>query len=134
MRLPLAFRTAIGLLVGRLLITGVCNDPKLAVLPVSAMSGVRLSSIGMGVGGPSGSCIISGGNTTGEQIGMVDVLASLMSLVVLRRHDSLGFPPFHSLRGARMLRDMMILHPPMILSAVAVTWWPSLGRSQFALV
>ena len=137
MRLPLAFRTAIGFLVGRLLITGECSDPKLAVLPVSAMSGAMFSAMGMGVGGPSGSCVFSGGkDTTGVQVGMFDGLASLMSLlvVVLSKHASLGFPPFHSLRGARLLRDMMMLQPPMMLSAVAVTWWPSFWRSQVMLV
>ena len=81
--------------------------------------------------------LFSGGkNTTGVQVGRFDVLASLMSLlvVVLSKHASLGFPPFHSLRGARRSRDMMMLHPPIMLSAVAVTWCPSFWRSQLALV
>ena len=118
--LPLGLRTAIGERVGRLLITGVWSEPKLAVLPVSAMNGETLSSVKIGMGGPI-SGIFSGGNTLGSQVGRVDVFASLMSLFVLRRHVSVGFPPFHSLLGARGLRDTMRLQPAIMLSAVAVT-------------
>ncbi len=72
--LPFGFFIAIGLVVMRLLMTGVSIVLKFAVLPVSAMSGFGMFC----VGGPK-SCTISCEDVTSIHVGLVDVRAILLS-------------------------------------------------------
>ena len=74
--LPFGFFIAIGLVVMRLLMTGVSIVLKFAVLPVSAMSGVGMFC----VGGPK-SCTISCEDVASIHVGLVDVCAILLSLL-----------------------------------------------------
>jgi hypothetical protein len=121
---PLGLRMEIGCFAIRLLITGVSMVQKCAVLPVSAMSAVQsgFKMFGAGSSAGAGGPIVGGRSDAnkaivGDEESVTTILLACVSCTMV------GFPPSQP-RSLR-LPDMMRLFPLIILSAVAVSWWPS---------
>ena len=116
MIVPLGFRISIGGVLGILLMMGRERVPNVAVLPLSAMILVVL------VGGPAV---------------VANVISSLeFSLLVQGRHcKRAGSPRLQLLLVLRLRRPVMIvLFPPIMLSAVASVLCPSAGLLHVSLV